>query len=48
MTLAEANGDVVLTGPRRLLAGTEALPGFVMLTWSASFTITQMHREWED
>ena len=41
-------GDLVLTGPIRLLAGTEALLGFVMLTWSASFTITQMHREWED
>lgn len=41
-------GDLVLTGPLRLLAGTESLVGFVMLTWSASFTITQMHREWED
>lgn len=40
-------GDLVLTGSIRLLAGTEALVGFVMLTWSASFTITQMHREWE-
>lgn len=40
-------GDLALTGSLRLLAGTEALVGFVMLTWSASFTITQMHREWE-
>lgn len=40
-------GELVLAGPIRLLAGTEALLGFVMLTWSASFTITQMRREWE-
>ena len=40
-------GDLALTGSLRVLAGTEALVGFVMLTWSASFTITQMHREWE-
>jgi len=41
-------GDIVVTGPLRTLAGTEAVAGFVMLTWSASFTINEMRREWKD
>ena len=30
-------GDIVATGPMRLLAGMEALTGFVLITWTASY-----------
>lgn len=39
-------GDVIPAGPVRFLAGTEALCGFVLITWSASFTYLEMHRFW--
>lgn len=39
-------GDVSPTGPLRFLAGTEALVGFVMITWSASFLFLEMERHW--
>ena len=39
-------GDVIPEGPVRFLAGTEALCGFVLITWSASFTYLEMHRFW--
>lgn len=39
-------GDLWVTGPARLLAGTEALVGFMMITWSASFTYLVMARTW--
>jgi hypothetical protein len=39
-------GDLVPTGPLRLLAGSEALAGFVLITWSASFTFFEMERLW--
>jgi hypothetical protein len=39
-------GDIVPTGPIRFMTGMEALTGFVMLTWSASFTYLEMQREW--
>lgn len=39
-------GDVAPVGPIRFLAGTAALTGFVMLTWSASFTYLEMERFW--
>ena len=39
-------GDVVPSGPLRFLAGTEALCGFVLITWSASFTYLEMNRFW--
>jgi len=39
-------GDLAPTGPIRFLSGTEALAGFVMLTWSASFTYLEMERFW--
>jgi hypothetical protein len=39
-------GDLTPIGPIRFLAGTEALSGFVMLTWSASFTYLEMERFW--
>ena len=39
-------GDLAPVGPIRFLAGTEALCGFVMITWSASFTYLEMERFW--
>lgn len=41
-------GDLVLVGPIRFLAGTEALTGFVLITWSASFTYLEMERYWRN
>jgi hypothetical protein len=39
-------GDVVPVGAIRFLAGTCALTGFVMITWSASFLFLEMERFW--
>lgn len=39
-------GDLAPVGPLRLIMGTEALTGFVLLTWSASFTYLEMRRYW--
>ena len=39
-------GDVAPLGPIRFIAGTVALTGFVMITWSASFTYLEMERFW--
>ena len=39
-------GDIAPVGPIRLLAGTEALVGLVLITWSASFTYLEMERYW--
>jgi uncharacterized membrane protein YhaH (DUF805 family) len=39
-------GDIVPTGAIRFLVGTEALTGFVLITWSASFTFVEMQRFW--
>ena len=39
-------GDLAPVGTIRFLAGTEALTGFVMITWSASFTFLEMERFW--
>ncbi|HET7669850.1 MAG TPA: potassium channel family protein [Burkholderiales bacterium] len=39
-------GDVAPLGAIRFLAGTEALTGFVLITWSASFTYLEMERFW--
>jgi len=41
-------GDLAPTGPIRFLAGTEALTGFVLITWSASFTYLEMERYWRE
>lgn len=40
-------GDLVPRGPLRLVLGSEALTGFVLLTWSASFTYLEMQRFWQ-
>ncbi len=39
-------GDLSPAGPIRFLAGTEALTGFVLIGWSASFTYLQMEHLW--
>jgi hypothetical protein len=39
-------GDIVPVGPIRFMSGMEALTGFVMITWSASFTFLEMQRDW--
>lgn len=41
-------GDVYPSGPIRFLAGTEALTGLVLITWSASFTFLEMARFWRE
>lgn len=41
-------GDLAPVGPVRFLAGTEALTGFVLITWSASFTFLEMERFWRN
>ena len=39
-------GDLVPSGPVRLLAGVEALNGLLLIGWSASFTYIAMERFW--
>jgi hypothetical protein len=39
-------GDIVPSGAIRFLVGTEALTGFVLITWSASFTFMEMEKFW--
>lgn len=41
-------GDITVTGPMRILAGTEGLLGLVLITWSASFTFFELQRQWRD
>jgi hypothetical protein len=40
-------GDLTPNGPIRFMLGTEALTGFVLITWSASFTYLEMERLWK-
>ena len=39
-------GDLAPLGPIRFLSGTEALTGFLLIAWSASFTYLEMERYW--
>jgi hypothetical protein len=39
-------GDLAPVGPLRFLIGTESLAGFVLITWSASFTYLEMEQFW--
>ena len=41
-------GDVAPSGPIRFLIGTESLLGFVLITWSASFTFLEMEKNWRE
>ena len=40
-------GDLVPVGAVRFMTGTEALTGFVLIAWSASFTFVEMERFWK-
>lgn len=42
------DGGLAPTGAIRLLCGTEALTGFVLIAWSASFTYLEMERFWRN
>lgn len=39
-------GDLAPAGAIRFLSATEALAGFVLITWSASFTYLEMAKLW--
>jgi hypothetical protein len=39
-------GDLIPNGPIRLLAGTEALNGLLLIGWSASYAYLAMERFW--
>ncbi|MBE0485808.1 potassium channel family protein [Marinobacter sp.] len=39
-------GDIEAFGQLRYLTGVEALTGFLMITWSASFLFLEMQRYW--
>ena len=39
-------GDLLPTGAIRFMAGTEAITGFLLISWSASFTFLEMQRFW--
>jgi hypothetical protein len=39
-------GEIWPTGAVRFVAATEALSGFVLITWSASFTYLEMEQFW--
>jgi Ion channel len=41
-------GDLAPVGAIRILLGTEALAGLMMITWSASFTYFEMERNWRE
>ena len=38
--------DIAPIGAIRFLVGTETLAGFLIITWSASFTFVEMERYW--
>lgn len=39
-------GDLAPVGPIRFLSGTEALTGFILISWSASFLYLEMEQFW--
>lgn len=39
-------GDIVPSGPVRLLAGVEALNGLLLIAWTASFVYLSMEKFW--
>lgn len=41
-------GDLTPVGPVRLLAGTEALNGLLLIGWTASYTYLSMERFWRE
>lgn len=40
-------GDIYPSGSLRLVTGTEALTGLLMISWTASFTYLEMRRYWK-
>jgi hypothetical protein len=40
-------GDLIPQGAIRFMTGTESLTGFLLITWSASFTFLEMERLWK-
>jgi hypothetical protein len=40
-------GDLIPAGAIRFMTGTEALTGFLLITWSASFTFLEMQKFWK-
>jgi hypothetical protein len=40
-------GDIVPVGPVRIMTGAQSLVGFVLITWSASFTFIEMQTFWK-
>ena len=40
-------GDIFPSGSLRMVTGTEALTGLLMLSWTASFTYLEMRRYWK-
>ncbi len=41
-------GDIVPIGPIRTMSGTEGITGLVMITWSASFALMEMLKNWNE
>lgn len=41
-------GDVVPSGPVRMLAGVETLNGLLLIGWTASYTYISMERFWQN
>ena len=41
-------GDIIPEGPIRFLTGVEAAAGLTFITWSASYTILDMMKSWDD
>jgi hypothetical protein len=41
-------GDIVPTGPGRMLAVSESVVGLVLIAWTASFTYFLMQKYWEE
>ena len=40
-------GDIVPVGPIRFMTGVEAVTGLTMITWSASYTLMEMLKTWD-
>ena len=41
-------GDIVPIGPIRAMTGTEGITGLVLITWSASFALMDMLKNWNE
>lgn len=41
-------GDIVPVGPIRFMTGVEAVSGLTLITWSASYTLMEMLKTWDD